>query len=190
MKKPDSVWIDVLWLRPHKRYSYFAGQVGIVQRVHLDELLGGEGVPAYVRQISQEEKDSILKERNAPKPVPTEPMISVLWLKYHPRYAYKPNEIGKVYASAAVDLLDQEYCRPISQNEIEERERAKIPVKPQPADFVKVVFKKYHPGFAYSPGDRGIVAKAKIEDLLKGDYVKLDYDVAEIVESQNKEKKI
>lgn len=190
MKKTDSnsPWVDVFWLRTHARYGYFVGQIGIVQRVHLPELLGGEGIRPYVREISQEEKERILKERNAPKPVPTEPMINVLWLKHHQQYAYRPGDVGKVYASAAAVLLDQEYCRPISQEEIEKREIAKIPQKPQTADFVKVVFKKYHGDFSYNPGDRGIVSKAKIEDLLKGDYVKLDYDVDEIVNSQNSEK--
>ena len=177
MTKSDNIWVEVLWLRPHKRYGYFPGQLGTIQRKDLPELLGGkteteEVIQPFVKVISPEEKSQILESRK-PAPPSEEPMIHVRFLKCHSQYAYSRGELGRIFLSAAQALAETGHVEPLTEEEYQSALASKKPQKPSPADFVKVTFLKYHGDFAYNAGDTGLVAKGKLQRLLEGGYVEL-----------------
>lgn len=177
MTKNDNIWAEVLWLRPHIRYGYFPGELGKVQRKDLPELLGGRiddehEVKPFVKVIKPEEKIAILESRK-PAPPSEEPLIYVRFLKVHAQYAYNRGQLGRIFLSAAQLLAEEGYVEPLTEEEHQHILDSQKPQKPSPADFVKVTFLKYHGDFAYSAGDIGSVAKAKLQGLLEGGYVEL-----------------
>lgn len=185
MTKSTDTWIEVLWLRPHQRFGYFPGDMGKVQKKDIKELLGGRiddehEVKPYVRVVSSEDVTAILESRK-PAPPSEEPLIYVRFLKCHPQYAYSIGQLGRIFLSAAQALAESGHIEPLTEAEYQSALASKKPQKPSPADFVKVTFLKYHGDFAYNVGDTGIVAKAKLQKLLEGNYVELYQEVPENV---------
>jgi len=89
---PPEGALKVLWINPHPKWAYIPGNIVNLPTEKARELIEGE----FVRLLSQEEHEQILRDQKPKPPVPESSYIKVKFLQAAPGFAYSSGDIGMV----------------------------------------------------------------------------------------------
>lgn len=125
--------------------------------------------------------DTIKNENKDNLTPPINGWIRVRFLKPHWKFGYREGDVtflAPEKAEMLSEIIDSrgKLIDPFVEILYEDWERPVVEAKPilPESEYIPVTWVKFHPKYAYSPGNKGIVHPDRIMELIEGGYVQVE----------------